>query len=128
MAYSLDLRERIIKAVKAGYKHQDIAEQFGVGIATVRRYVQRDKEGKLAPDSPPGRPADIPSEQHGVLTKQIRKYPDATLRKQCELWLEAQGTRVSVTAMCRALQRAKLTRKKRLSEPVNVVKKPASRI
>jgi transposase len=128
MAYSLDLRKRIVRAVKAGYKHEEIAEQFGVGVATVRRYVQRDKQGRLAPDSPPGRPADIPSEQYSVLTRQVRKYPDATLKKQCELWLETQATKVSVTAMCRALQRAKLTRKKRPAVPVNAMKKPASRI
>lgn len=113
MAYSLDLRERVVKAVKAGEKHEEVAKRLAIGIATVRRYLQREKQGKLAPDSPPGRPADIPSEQYSLLSKQVRKYPDATLEQHCELWLETQGTDVSMTAMCRTLQRAKLTRKKR---------------
>jgi transposase len=114
MAYSLDLRKRIIKAVEAGHKHKTVAEQFEVGIATVRRYTRRWKEGRLEAESPPGRPADIPSEQYPLLSKQVRKHNDATLEQHCEYWLETQGSKVSVTAMCRSMQRAKLTLKKRL--------------
>jgi transposase len=39
MAYSLDLRERIVEAVAEGQKHQDVAARFKVGVATVRRYI-----------------------------------------------------------------------------------------
>lgn len=114
MAYSIDLRERVVKAVQAGGKHKDVAKQFAIGVATLRRYVQREKRGKLAPDSPPGRPADIPAEQYGLLSKQGRKTPDATLEEHCDMWVETQGKEVSITVMCRSLQRARLTRKKRL--------------
>jgi len=41
MAYSLDLRERIVEAVAEGQKHQDVAARSKVGVATVRRYLSR---------------------------------------------------------------------------------------
>lgn len=72
MAYSLDLRERVVKAIKAGGKHEEVAAYFAVGVATLRRYMKREKQGKLAADSPPGRPADIPSDQYSLLKKQVR--------------------------------------------------------
>ena len=53
MAYSLDLRVRIVEAVKAGYSHSKVAQRYSVGIATIGRCVQRANQGALAPESPP---------------------------------------------------------------------------
>jgi transposase len=113
MAYSLDLRIRIVKAVEAGHNHHEVAEQYAVGVATVRRYVRRAKKGELAAESPPGRAANIAAEAYPYLAKQVRKHSDATLEQHCEIWFETPKVEVSTTAMCRTLQRAGLTRKKR---------------
>jgi transposase len=113
MAYSLDLRIRIVEAVKAGQSQSKVAKHYAVGIATVGRYMQRSKQGALAPESPPGRPAEITTEAYPELAKQVRKHSDATLEQHCELWFESHQVKVSATAMCRTLQRAGLTRKKR---------------
>ena len=113
MAYSLDLRMRIAEAVYEGQKHQEVAERFKVGVATVRRYLSRARAGEgLAAKAPPGRSAAIPPEAYELLKAQVRQHRDATLATHCELWEAQQGVRVSVSAMCRALQRAKLSRKK----------------
>lgn len=112
MAYSLDLRERIVEAVAQGQKHQDVAVRFKVGVATVRRYLSRSRAGALAAKAPPGRSALIPDEAYELLREQVREHNDATLAKHCEIWEEQQGVKVSVVAMCRTLRRAGLSRKK----------------
>ena len=112
MAYSLDLRERIVEAVAEGQKHEDVAARFKVGVATVRRYLSRSRAGALAAKAPPGRSALIPPEAYELLKEQVRQHNDATLTRHCELWEAQQGVKVSVVAMCRTLQRAGLSRKK----------------
>lgn len=112
MAYSLDLRERIVEAVAEGQKHAEVAARFKVGIATVRRYISRSRAGQLAAKAPPGRSAVIPPEAYKLLREQVRQHNDATLAKHCAVWEEQQGVKVSVVAMCRMLQRAGLPLKK----------------
>jgi|SRR5215210_4180375 len=49
-AYSMDLRERIFAARAAGESTADVADQFGVSPAFVRRLLQRYREtGTLGP-------------------------------------------------------------------------------
>ena len=49
--YSLDLRECVISFLKKGKgTQQNAAEQFGVGLRTISRRVERNKEGKLKAD------------------------------------------------------------------------------
>jgi transposase len=112
MAYSLDLRRRIVEAVEEGQKHDDVAARFKVGVATVRRYPSRSRLGELVAKTPPGRSALIPAEAYELLEEQVRQHNDATLARHCELWKEQQGVKVSVAVMCRTLQRAGLSRKK----------------
>lgn len=108
MAYSLDLRERIVEAVAEGQKHQDVAARFKVGMATVWRYLSRSRAGELAAEIPPGRQAAIPETSYELLRAQVRQHNYATLARHCELWEEQQGVKVSLVAMCRTLQRADL--------------------
>jgi len=112
MAYSLDLRRRIVEAVEEGQKHQNVAARFKVGVATVRRYLSRSRGGGLAAKAPPGRSALIPAEAYELLKEQVRQHNDATLAKHCELWEKQQGVKVSIAVMCRTLQRAGLSLKK----------------
>ncbi len=50
--YSIDLRERVVRAViKGGLSRHQAAAQFGVGISTAINWVQRFQEtGSVAPD------------------------------------------------------------------------------
>ncbi len=114
MAYSLDLRERIVATVKEGAKQPEVAERFRVSLSSVERYVRLDRKGELQAKLPPGRSATIAATAYGALAEQVARHNDASLKEHCELWLEEQGTSVSVYVMCRAMKRAGLSRKKRL--------------
>ena len=114
MAYSLDLRERIVATVKEGAKQPEVAERFRVSLSSVERYLRLDRKGELRAKPPPGRPPSIATTAYGALAEQITQHNDASSKEHCELWREEQGKSVSVYAMCRALKRAGLPRKKRL--------------
>jgi transposase len=112
--YSVDLRERIVKAVDEGQSIREVAVRYEVSERTVRRYLKRRKaRGSLEADVSPGRPRDIGEAQEAVLTKQSEQFPDATLEKHCERWQKTKKVTVSPATMCRALQRLGHTRKKR---------------
>ncbi len=113
MAYSLDLRTRIVAAVKAGATQPAVAERFAVSLTSVERFVRLARTGELKAKSPPGRTATIPASAYEALAQQVAEHNDALLKEHCELWREQQGMPISVYTMCRTLQRAKLTRKKR---------------
>ena len=116
--YSLDLRERIVRAVDAGMAQTAVAATFGVGRATVQRYVtQRRRRGSLVPRPFPGRAARIGAAQAAALHAQLGAVPDATLAEHCERWAADHGVRVSVATMQRAVARLGWTRKKRRSTP-----------
>ena len=112
MAYSLDLRERVVAAVKEGMTQPEVAEHFKVSLSSVERYVRREREGELRAKPPPGRAATIAAASYGALAEQVARHNDASLKEHCELWQQAQGASVSVYTMCRTLQRAGLSRKK----------------
>jgi transposase len=121
--YSVDLRERVVRAVDEGQSSQAVAIRFKIGERTVRRYVQRRKErGNLEADVSPGRPREIDKNQETALLKQSEQYPDATLAKHCEHWERSKNVKVSPATMCRSLQRLGQTRKKRPSVPLNAMK------
>jgi transposase len=90
-AYSLDLRERIVRAVAAGTPQA------------------------VAARSSPGRPARIGPAEQPALHAQLAAAPDATLAEHCATWGRAQGARVSEATMHRAIARLGWTRKKRPS-------------
>lgn len=115
-AYSMDLRERIVQTVEAGRPQAEVARTFGVGRATVERYVRRHRIGTLAPRPSPGRPPRIGPEATGALRAQLEATPDATLAEHVEQWAREQGTTLSVTTMHRAIARLGWTRKKRRSK------------
>ena len=49
------------------------------------------------------------------LIEMVKQHPDATLSQYCEYWRETHQQWMSSSTMCRALQKAELTRKKRRS-------------
>ncbi|MDP9352503.1 MAG: helix-turn-helix domain-containing protein, partial [Chloroflexota bacterium] len=55
--YSVDLRQRIVEAVERGVPRSQVAEVFGVSLATIKRYLRRKRQtGDLTPKPRPGRP------------------------------------------------------------------------
>ena len=113
-AYSLDLRERVVRAVDLGYKRADIIKLFGVSRATIKRYLKQRRETGLLSRKPiPGRPAKKGTPLQTGLVAQLESHPDATLEMHCQVWEQTSGVRVSTSMMSRAIRRVGWTRKKK---------------
>ena len=117
--YSVDLRERLLRAIDAGLSQAEAARLFGVGTATIARWRRRRRErGSVAPRRP-GRPRRIGRAQERALLAQVRALPDATLREHCAQWEAEQGMHLSEPTMSRALARLGWPLKKSRSKPAN---------
>ena len=99
-AYSLDLRARVVRAVRErGQTPTEAARAFEVSVWTVKRYLRRAEEGRLAPSPIPGRDRAIGPAQEAALATQWRAAADARLADHCATWAAAQGTRVNRATM-----------------------------
>jgi transposase len=114
-AYSNDLRHKIVSAYERGHRSQrEIAELFGVSPATVRNFVRRKRE-RGSPAALPrsgGAPARIDDEARTQLRRLVASAPDATLEEAREHLAREVGLRVGLSAVCRALAKLGLPRKK----------------
>jgi transposase len=112
-AYSLDLRERALRALDAGLAAVEIERTFGISPRTLRRWRQRVAGDRpLAAGQSSGRPPVIGPAQHDAVRAQVAAHPDATLVEHCRLWQAATQDELSVATMGRTLTRLGLTLKK----------------
>jgi transposase len=112
-AYSEDLRLRIVAAVDGGMPRSAAARLFGVGRATVKRYLALRREtGGLAPRPRHGPPPIKTAALREALPARLEATPDATLPEHCAWWREASGHAVSRATMSRAIAALGWTRKK----------------
>ena len=113
-AYSEDLRLRIAAAVDGGMPRSEAARVFGVGRATVKRYLAlRRATGGLTPRPCHGPPPIKMAALAAALPARLAAVPDGTLAEHCAWYQEATGVRVADTTMSRAIRRLGWTRKKR---------------
>lgn len=113
-AYSVDLRERSLRALTSGMPAAEVARLFDVSVSSLARWRRRlDAGGTLAPGRSPGRPRAIPAAAEAAVRAQVAAMPDATLAEHCAQWQATHDQPVSVAAMHRTLGRLGLTRKKR---------------
>ena len=121
MAYSQDLRERVVRAVQRGDRTQQaIARDFGVSRSFVEEIWRRQREtGSCAiKEWRPG-PKPLLMEQGERLRAEVEAHPDALLTQLCERVRASDGSKVSQSSMSRMLRRLKITRKKRRSTRQN---------
>jgi transposase len=112
-AYSEDLRLRIVAAVDGGMPRSEAARVFGVGRATVKRYLALRREtGALAPRPRHGPPPIKGAALREALPARFAAAPDATLAEHCAWYEAATGVRLSSRTMGRAIARLGWTRKK----------------
>src|SRR5919206_4860452 len=99
--YSLDLRQRIVAAVKAGMSRSEVVRTFQVSAATIRRYLKQQREiGDLTPRAHTGgRQAQIGPDQYPALQQLIAAAPDATLAETCQQWQQRTGMLLSQATM-----------------------------
>ncbi len=112
-AYSVDLRERSLRALASGMPAVEVARLFDVSVSSLARGRQQQRaSGDLRPGRSPGRPRAIPPTQEPVLHAQVAAHPDATLAEHCAQWAATQGVVLSPSTMGRTLQRVGLPLKK----------------
>ena len=109
-AYSQDLRDRVLAAYDRGMPTKQIAEIFQVCPAWARRVKQRRREQGQTSARPQGgaRRIKIDPDRLAAL---VKEHPDATLKEL----RERLGIVCAESAICMALQRLKLSFKKRRS-------------
>ena len=80
--YSMDLRERVVKAVDGGLSRRRAASLFGVAISTVVEWVRAWHEtGSMAPKPMGGDHSSRLKEQRLWLLGRIEAVPDLTLEE-----------------------------------------------
>ena len=77
-AYSLDLRERVVKFLNAGGSKAEAARRFDLGRRTVYRYLAAAQAGTLAPKKSWGKWRKLDPHK---LQSHVEKHPDATLKE-----------------------------------------------
>lgn len=110
MAYSLDLRERVVRAWDSGMKPETVATTFAVSVSWVYRLLQRRREtGSIKPrPQTKFRSRTLSSDEEIRLVALITVKPDATL---AELQA-ALPTRAALSTLWRTIDRLGLTVKK----------------
>ena len=112
-AYSKDLRQKIVDAVRRGMSKAQAARAFGVGISTVKRYATKAQRGApLEPGKAPGKPPKMDERVRKLLEEDLEERPFVTLRQRCDYVEAISGVSVSRSTMCRAIARIGSTRKK----------------
>lgn len=123
-AYSLDLREKVLRAVDQGSPRAEIVKLLGVSLATIKRYLkQRRETGEVAPKPIPGRPPKKLAPLQAGLVGQLQAHDDVRLEDHCRLWEQTHGVPVSTATMSRAIKRMGWTRKKSRWVPMSAAKK-----
>ncbi|HEX9241990.1 MAG TPA: transposase [Anaeromyxobacter sp.] len=115
-AYSVDLRERVVRAFEVGeMTDHEVAALFGIGEATVHRWKRRHREtGSLDPlPHKSGNPPRVTPEQRQLVQQIVKEESDLTIPEVAEEFWRRSGTKVSCSAMGRTLRQLGLTRKKR---------------
>ena len=112
-AYSVDLRERIVKAVKDERLSKiAVAERYGVSRASVYRYLELEKRGNIEPKRRPGQQQRLSAELRQKLLEQLEEHHDASLEEHAALLEEEQGVQLKKSSVANYFARLGVRRKK----------------
>jgi transposase len=113
--YSVDLRERVVRAVESGLSRRSAARRFEVSVSFVIKLMRRwRRQGTVQPDRYGGwkRPALAAHAEH--VRALLAAGPDLTIA-ELRARLAAEGLQASPAGISRFLAAEGLTRKKRPS-------------
>lgn len=113
------LRERVVAAYRSGRctTYEGTAAMFGIGRASVSRWLRRERLGTLTVDRPKGhRPQAV---DRTWLAAQKERDPDTRLVDLCAAWLAETGVEVCTGTMSNHLRAIGWTHKKRRRSPAS---------
>ena len=113
--YSLDLRKKVFSAWQAGEGSQrELAKRFNVSLSFVRDLSRRYREtGTIVPKLQGGdRRSKLQEKEQKIVEKIIESKNDISLREIKELLQNQTGIVVSLSTLCRTLQKWELRNKK----------------
>jgi transposase len=113
---AIDLRQRVVKAYESSNETlAQVAGRFGVGEASVNRWVSRNrKTGTVAPLPHAGGPDPmIDAKGRELMKALVDQKPDATREELARAYRDATGVSVSVATVGRTVWRLGYTLKKR---------------
>src|SRR6476619_6760847 len=108
-SYSLDLRERVLADCDSGLSNDEVARKYRVSAPWIRRLKQRRRETGSIEPRVRRMPAPRLMAHADRLKDLVEQQPDATPQEL----REALGVQTSLPSLCRALQRLRLTVKKK---------------
>jgi transposase len=115
-SYSLDLRQRVVRAYEQGKSSiAEIAAQFGVGQTFVKKMLRQKRETADLSPRPHGggKPPSLKPAQYRLLQQKVRQDNDISLTELQSFLLQKAQLDVHVSTISRALKRLDLPRKKR---------------
>lgn len=128
--YSNDLRRRIVAAYESGdHTLVEVAELFGVSLATVKNFLRRKRETGSS-DALPHGGGQKPSlnQKHAAFVRDtITESNDLTLKELCQRLRRKHKKDVSLPTMSRLLQGLGLPRKKSRSTPAKEIPRESSK-
>jgi transposase len=87
----------VLEAVLRGMPKAEVARSFGIGISTVKGYVDIAHKGEdLAPRRPPLRRRTLDEVAMRLLESDLKKRPALTLARGAAFWSESSGRRKRV--------------------------------
>jgi transposase len=115
--YSVDLRERVVRAVEAGLSRRATARRFEVSVSFVIKLVQRwQQRGTVEPERYGGWKRSTLAVHAERVRQLLTAAPDLTIA-ELRNRLASDAIHVSPAAISRFLSAEGLTRKKRRSTP-----------
>src|SRR5438270_13753396 len=101
-AYSLDLRERIIKSWQQGQAKAAIARLFMISLSSVKRYVKQFQTvGHIRPAIQRRVEGKLTKHWRKCLVRQVEEHSDYTLGQHADLWNEQYKIQVSESCLSR---------------------------
>jgi transposase len=116
--YSLDLRERVVTAIKSGMSTGEAAKCFAVSKAAAGEWARRERRtGSVAP-AKQGKPRGLKLDAHAdFILGLIEKKRDITLDEMVERLAGERSVKIVRSAVWTFLNRREQTHKKRPRTP-----------
>lgn len=118
VAYSVDLRQRIVDAYQAKEGSQrQLAERFKVSLSFVRNLLRHYRQHKTVQPKPHGggAVASLGVSERCLIAQWLKQQPDLLLRELCERMEQERSIRVSSSTMWRVVEQLGMSVKKTFS-------------